>query len=284
MAAGDAQARHRGLLEGAARSVAGGPVRRRPRDRPAHHAGAVVPPRRARRTTATRGRSKAWSCSSTSRPARCSRSRTTASCRFPPTRVRTSRRTTRRPRAGLRPLDIVQPDGPSFTVDGHADHVAAVVAARVDGSVRGARAAHRRLRGRRPRAARSSTVRPVSEMVVPYGDPGPLHGWKNAFDAGEWGLGRLANSLALGCDCLGEIRYLDAVLRRRARQPARRSRTPSASTRRTTGSSGSTGTCRRTRPRSADRAGSWSARSRRSATTSTASTGTSISTARCSSR
>ena len=29
----------------------------------------------------------------------------------------------------------------------------------------------------------------ISEMVVPYGDPGPVHGWKNAFDAGEWGLG-----------------------------------------------------------------------------------------------
>ena len=48
-------------------------------------------------------------------------------------------------------------------------------------------------------------------MVVPYGDPGPLHGWKNAFDAGEWGLGRMANSLTLGCDCLGEIDYFDAV-------------------------------------------------------------------------
>ena len=32
----------------------------------------------------------------------------------------------------------------------------------------------------------------ISEMVVPYGDPGPMHGWKNAFDAGEWGLGRMA--------------------------------------------------------------------------------------------
>ena len=52
----------------------------------------------------------------------------------------------------------------------------------------------------------------ISEMVVPYGDPGPIHGWKNAFDAGEWGLGRMANSLALGCDCLGEIHYLDAVI------------------------------------------------------------------------
>jgi primary-amine oxidase len=49
-------------------------------------------------------------------------------------------------------------------------------------------------------------------MVVPYGDPSPLHGWKNAFDAGEWGLGRMTQSLTLGCDCLGEIRYFDAVL------------------------------------------------------------------------
>ena len=51
----------------------------------------------------------------------------------------------------------------------------------------------------------------VTEMVVPYGEPGPMHGWKNAFDAGEWGLGRMANSLVLGCDCLGEVHYLDAV-------------------------------------------------------------------------
>jgi primary-amine oxidase len=51
----------------------------------------------------------------------------------------------------------------------------------------------------------------ISEMVVPYGHPGPMHGWKNAFDAGEWGLGRMANSLTNGCDCLGEIRYLDAT-------------------------------------------------------------------------
>ncbi|HUV11728.1 MAG TPA: tyramine oxidase, partial [Acidimicrobiia bacterium] len=52
----------------------------------------------------------------------------------------------------------------------------------------------------------------ISEMVVPYGDPSPMHGWKNAFDAGEWGLGRMANSLTLGCDCLGVIHYFDAVL------------------------------------------------------------------------
>ena len=51
----------------------------------------------------------------------------------------------------------------------------------------------------------------VSEMVVPYGHPSPMHSWKSAFDAGEWGLGRMANSLTLGCDCLGEIHYFDYV-------------------------------------------------------------------------
>jgi primary-amine oxidase len=49
-------------------------------------------------------------------------------------------------------------------------------------------------------------------MVVPYGDPSPLHGWKNAFDAGEWGLGRMTQPLTLGCDCVGEIHYFDATL------------------------------------------------------------------------
>ena len=49
-------------------------------------------------------------------------------------------------------------------------------------------------------------------MVVPYGDPGPTHYFKNAFDAGENGVGIAASSLTLGCDCLGEIRYFDATV------------------------------------------------------------------------
>jgi primary-amine oxidase len=47
---------------------------------------------------------------------------------------------------------------------------------------------------------------------VPYGDPNPTHWRKNAFDEGEYGIGMLANALELGCDCLGEIRYFDAVV------------------------------------------------------------------------
>ena len=114
-------------------------------------------------------------------------------------------------RADLRPLEITQPEGPSFTVEGNQirwqkwslrlsfDAREGLVLHTV-GYEDGGRV--------RPILYRAS----ISEMVVPYGDPGPMHGWKNAFDVGEWGLGRLANSLALGCDCLGEITYLDGVL------------------------------------------------------------------------
>ena len=114
-------------------------------------------------------------------------------------------------RTDLKPLEITQPEGPSFTVDGNLvrwgrwslrigfDPHEGVVLHQVTYDD------HGRERTILHRAS-------VSEMVVPYGDPGPLHGWKNAFDAGEWGLGRMTQSLTLGCDCLGEIHYFDAVL------------------------------------------------------------------------
>jgi primary-amine oxidase len=49
-------------------------------------------------------------------------------------------------------------------------------------------------------------------MIVPYGDPKESAYRKNVFDLGEYGVGMLANSLALGCDCLGTIRYFDGHL------------------------------------------------------------------------
>jgi primary-amine oxidase len=52
----------------------------------------------------------------------------------------------------------------------------------------------------------------ISEMVVNYGDPSPTHAWQNYFDVSEYQFGRLANALELGCDCVGEIAYLDAVV------------------------------------------------------------------------
>src|SRR6266540_3996136 len=113
-------------------------------------------------------------------------------------------------RDDLKSIEITQPDGPSFTVEGNLvrwqrwslrvsmDPYEGIVLHTI-GYEDGGRV--------RPILHRAS----ISEMVVTYGNPGPEHGWKNAFDAGEWGLGRLANSLTHGCDCLGVIRYLDAV-------------------------------------------------------------------------
>jgi primary-amine oxidase len=114
-------------------------------------------------------------------------------------------------RTEIKPLEITQPEGPSFTVDGNLvewgpfsfrigfDPYEGLVLHRITYDD------HGRTRSIVHRAS-------VSEMVVPYGDPGPLHGWKNAFDAGEWGLGRMTQPLTLGCDCLGEIHYFDATL------------------------------------------------------------------------
>jgi len=60
-------------------------------------------------------------------------------------------------------------------------------------------------------------VRPIlyraslSEMVVPYGDPGPAWFFKNAFDEGEYGIGRLAQALEPGTDFPGNASTYSAV-------------------------------------------------------------------------
>ncbi len=52
----------------------------------------------------------------------------------------------------------------------------------------------------------------IAELVIPYGDRAQGAYRKNAFDTGEYGLGNFTNSLTLGCDCLGEILYLDTAV------------------------------------------------------------------------
>ena len=56
-------------------------------------------------------------------------------------------------------------------------------------------------------------------MMVPYRDSSEDHYRRTAFDIGEWGLGFMTTSLELGCDCLGEIRYLDATLHNSKGEP-----------------------------------------------------------------
>ncbi|MBY3268225.1 primary-amine oxidase [Rhizobium laguerreae] len=112
------------------------------------------------------------------------------------------------PRPDLTPLHIVQPQGPSFTVDGWKVEWQNW-SFRVGFTPREGLVLHElgiKDEGRlRPVVFRAS----VTEMVVPYADPAANHYWKSAFDAGEYGLGRLANCLELGCDCLGHIHYFD---------------------------------------------------------------------------
>ena len=113
------------------------------------------------------------------------------------------------PRPGVKPLEIVQPEGPSFTVAGD----------RIRWQKWDLRVGWTTREGlviNTVTYTDGDDVRPVlyraslSEMTVPYGDPSVTQARKNAFDVGEYGLGMLANSLKLGCDCLGEIHYLDA--------------------------------------------------------------------------
>src|SRR5262249_6183306 len=59
----------------------------------------------------------------------------------------------------------------------------------------------------------------LSEMVVPYGDPGRAWFFRNSFDAGELGLGILASSLRPGVDCPQNCSLFDAVVADESGQP-----------------------------------------------------------------
>ena len=52
----------------------------------------------------------------------------------------------------------------------------------------------------------------LSEIIVPYGDPRAPFNRKCAYDVVDYGMGNCCSSLDLGCDCLGVIKYFDAVL------------------------------------------------------------------------
>jgi primary-amine oxidase len=111
------------------------------------------------------------------------------------------------PRTDVKPLDITQHEGPSFSVDGY--HLTwQKWDLRIGFTAREGLVLHRIRYDGRSIIHRAS----LSEMFVPYGDPGPMHYRKLVLDEGEYGIGLLTNSLELGCDCLGEIAYLDGVV------------------------------------------------------------------------
>jgi primary-amine oxidase len=121
-------------------------------------------------------------------------------------------------RSDVKPLEIVQPEGASFTLEGNLLRWQKW-SLRVGFNYREGLVLHTvgyedggRLRSVAHRLS-------FAEMVVPYRDPTPEHYRRTAFDIGEWGLGFMTTSLELGCDCLGEISYLDAVLHDTAGEP-----------------------------------------------------------------
>ena len=107
----------------------------------------------------------------------------------------------------LKPIEITQPDGRSFTIEGNRVRWAKWDL-RIGFNEREGLTLHQVSFDGRPIIYRAS----VAEMVVPYADPSPVRFWQNYFDNGEYMLARGADSLQLGCDCLGDIAYLDAVI------------------------------------------------------------------------
>ena len=107
-------------------------------------------------------------------------------------------------RTSLKPIEITQPEGPSFAVTGSRVEWENW-SMRVDFNAREGLVLHDVRFVDRPVLTRAS----VPELVVPYGDTSNTRFWISYFDAGEYLLGKNANHLELGCDCLGVIRYFD---------------------------------------------------------------------------
>jgi primary-amine oxidase len=113
-------------------------------------------------------------------------------------------------RVAPRPLNHVQPLGPSFTIHGqevrwqkwrfrfavHPREGLVLYSVRYDDGGR--------LRSILYRAS-------LSEMLVPYADPAANWSFRNAFDEGEYGIGRLTDSLEVGTDAPAHARFFSAT-------------------------------------------------------------------------
>ncbi|KAK7432956.1 hypothetical protein QQZ08_000427 [Neonectria magnoliae] len=109
-----------------------------------------------------------------------------------------------KPRATLKPYQVLQPEGASFTVKGHLVEWDKW-RFRVGFNWREGLTLHDVYFDGKSVFYRLS----LSEIFIPYGDPRNPIFRKAAFDLGNVGAGVTANNLQLGCDCLGMIKYLD---------------------------------------------------------------------------
>ncbi|KAK4192321.1 copper amine oxidase [Podospora australis] len=115
-------------------------------------------------------------------------------------------------RSDVKPLQVVQPEGASFTVEEFSELGRTIKWQKWDFKVgfnqREGMVLYDICYDNKPLFFRLS----LSDMAIPYADPRhPFHR-KCAFDLGDAGAGTMANNLQLGCDCLGSIYYISGVL------------------------------------------------------------------------
>lgn len=109
-------------------------------------------------------------------------------------------------RKDLKPLQVLQPQGPSFSVQGR--HIEwQKWSFQLGWNMRKGPVLHDVRYEGRSLFYRVS----MSEMTVPYGDPRSPYHRKQAFDLCDSGFGLTSNSLNLGCDCLGHIAYFNGI-------------------------------------------------------------------------
>ncbi|KAF2151167.1 hypothetical protein K461DRAFT_258175 [Myriangium duriaei CBS 260.36] len=114
-------------------------------------------------------------------------------------------------RTDIKPLQVIQPEGASFTITEHGtlNYIEwQKWSFKLGFNAREGMVLYDVRYDSRPLFYRVS----LSDMNIPYADPRhPFHK-KSAFDLGDAGAGVTANNLKLGCDCLGAIHYVSGEL------------------------------------------------------------------------
>lgn len=115
------------------------------------------------------------------------------------------------PRADPAPITLAQPGGPGYRLDGHqvswqnwSFHW------RIDPRLGSVLSQVRYRDGDRDRAVLYQAS--LSEMFVPYTDPGPGWYFRGYMDAGEYGIGQLLSALVPGLDCPTYATFFPALL------------------------------------------------------------------------
>ena len=112
-------------------------------------------------------------------------------------------------RTDVKPLEISQPEGPSFTVEGNLVRWQKWQF-RVGFHVRDGLIFHTIGYEDQGGFGPSCTVPRWPKWSCPMAIRPAAHFRRNAFDTGEYGVGQFLDLLTLGCDCLGHIHYFDA--------------------------------------------------------------------------